>query len=316
MGERYAVYRISQEEGGRTVKSYLLNTLRLSGRCLIRLKQTDDGILLNGHRVTVRAMLQTGDTLSLALYDSRESPNIKPAPMSFEILYEDEDLVCINKPPHLPTHPSFGHSEDTVANGMAYLFAVRGEPFVFRCAGRLDRDTSGVLLLAKNQRTAGAIYRLHHERLVKKSYLALLEGIPVPAQGEIVSGIQRKADSMVEREISETGGAPAKTLYKLLGHAVTAEGLSVSAVLATPVTGRTHQLRVHFSSRGVPILGDTLYGKGSASGPIGRQALHAWRLRLPHPTKAEMLSLSAPIPEDMKELCCLCGMSLDMLTDA
>ncbi len=312
MEEKRALYSVTLREDGRTVKGYLRDVLRLSGRCLNRLKQTENGILLNGQSVTVRAVLHAGDTLSLALYDCEASQNIKPVRMPLTILFEDEDLICIDKPANLPTHPSHGHLEDTAANGVAQLFADRGEPFVFRCAGRLDRDTSGVLLLAKNQRTAGALYRLHNERRVEKNYLALLEGIPDPPQGEIVSGIQRKTDSMITRETTETGGTPAHTLYTLLGRAETESGW-ISAVCAKPMTGRTHQLRVHFASRSVPIVGDTLYGNPDTSCIIGRQALHAWRLRLPHPTRDEILTLNAPIPEDMKKLCSACGIMDDVL---
>lgn len=279
------------------LSDYLYTVLRLSHGEISRLKGPEDGIMLNGTRATVRAVLRAGDLLTLALEDRESAAGVIPADLPLEILYEDDCLIGLNKPPFMPTHPSNGHQEDTLANALAYYFEKRGIPFVFRTLNRLDRDTSGVVLVSKNRRTAALLAGQLREGSVRKRYLALLSGVIDPPAGIIDAPIRRVAGSKMMRETApgDPNARQARTDYETL-----AAGQDCCLVMASPLTGRTHQLRVHFSSAGHPITGDSLYGKPDSS--IGRQALHAVSLSLIHPCSGRPLTVTAPLPDDIRTL--------------
>lgn len=294
-GECAVDIKISEKYDKKFVLTYLTCELGLSRRSISRLKKLEDGIVLNGKRVTVRTILSIGDTLSLAVED-RESPeNIVPTDIPIEIIYEDEDLIAVNKPPHMPTHPSHGHYTDTLANGLAYYFKQRSVPFVFRAITRLDRDTSGVLLVAK---TKDAAYKLSSDIAcgnICKCYLAVTSGVPEPNEGRISAYIRRAEESVIKRVVSTeavSGSVYSETLYETV-----ATNGDIAFVAASPITGRTHQLRLHFAHIGCPMLGDDMYGVRSDI--IERQALHAYMLRFRHPTNKSEIMLSAPLPQDI-----------------
>ncbi len=292
-------FRIDSTHDGRSLSDYLRLHLELSHKSISRLKRLDNGMVLNGVRVTVRAILREGDLLSLALEDQESAENILPVPLPLDILYEDAHLIALNKPPFMPTHPSHGHSDDTLANGLAFYFRQKGEPFVFRTLNRLDRDTSGVVLVSKDKQTAGLLSAQMASGGIRKHYLALLCGIIEPPSGRIDAYIRRVSDSIITREtVAEPlpGAKAAITEYVLL-----ACSDQYSLVSAAPLTGRTHQLRVHFASVGHPILGDSLYG--SADPAIPRQALHAASLTLTHPYTGEEMVIKAPLPSDILSVC-------------
>ena len=285
---------ITKAEEGTLLREYLRKTLGLSRAELTVLKQRDEGILLNGIRVTVRAVLHEGDILTLDRVDKTSSEAVVPRNLPLSILYEDEDLIAVNKPPFMPTHPSHGHYEDTLANALAFHFAAAGEPFVFRAVNRLDRDTSGIVLVAKNR---GAAFRLSQAIAggeVEKRYLALAIG-KIAHSGTVDANIRRRTESMIERTVCPpTEGQSAKTDYRpLTGN----ESLTLLEVM--PITGRTHQIRVHMASLGHPLLGDTLYGNPSPSPLIARQALHAVSLTFHRPSDGETITVTAPLPPDM-----------------
>ena len=194
----------------------------------------------------------------------------------------------------MPTHPTHGHYEDTLANAVMFYMQKNGNPdFVFRSVNRLDRDTSGLVIIAKSQLSCAKLSRVLQEGKINKTYLALLEGSPEADEGVIEKPIRRAGDSIITRECCEEGqGAYARTVYRVLKRY---DGYTL--VSAQPITGRTHQLRVHFSSIGHPIVGDTLYG--SASEMLDRQALHAAMLVFPHPMEDRMIRLLCPPPNDM-----------------
>ena len=287
---------INKENSGRTVKQYLFDVMRLSRAQVTHLKNVENGISLNGTHVTVRQVLTEGDTLSLCLEDRVEEVNseILPVKMELDIVYEDDFILVVNKAGNMPVHPSHNHHDDTLANGMAYYFKEKGIPFNFRAVNRLDRDTSGLVIVAKSRRGANIFAKLIESREIKKGYVAILEGILPENSGRITTYIKREQESIITRcNCSEgQGGDIAITDYEVQG---ISQGYTV--VKAYPITGRTHQLRVHFSGLGCPIMGDSLYG--NASSEISRHALHAETLEFYHPVSGEMMCIKAPIPEDM-----------------
>lgn len=282
---------------GKTIREYCRGDLGFSSSMLKKLKFSENGILINGSFVTVRHILKEGEILSLALEDKEEdtSPYIIPVDIPIEILYSDKDLTAVNKPPNMPAHPSFGHRDDTVANALAYLN--RGKPYVFRPVNRLDRDTSGVMLVANSKTAAYTLYKSMTGGLIKKTYIALLEGHLNKKRGVIESYMRRCEDSIIKREECPRGeGKYARTEYRVM-----AESESYSLVEAHPETGRTHQLRLHFASSGAPIVGDSLYGKSSEF--IDRHALHASEVRIKFSPDSDELTVKAPLPDDIEKLC-------------
>lgn len=293
---------ISKNQDGKTVGQILRNDLRLSGKIVTFLKQRPDGILLNGTHATVRNKVLYDDVLEINYSDVSEpfdKDNIVPTDLHFEIVYQDEDIILVNKPFGMPTHPSHDHRDDTLANGLAHLCRVIGSPFVFRPVNRLDKDTSGLVLVAKNKLAAFRLSESMKAGEIHKSYLAVLCAPIEPESGEIRTYMRRAADSKMLREVcqeADEGAMLAVSRYKRI-----AKNDMFSLVIAAPITGRTHQLRLHFASRGHPICGDTLYGYPYEY--IGRQALHAYRISFPHPTTQKRLCFSVPLPDDMAKLC-------------
>ena len=288
---------ISESDHGRVLRHFLKKELSLSTKMLKHLKFSEGGITVNGKSVTVRYILQAGDLLELALEDTEDAP-IEPVELPIEILYEDEHLVVPSKPANMPTHPSHDHYGDTVANALAFRYRQMGIPFVFRPVNRLDRNTSGLLLIARHRVAAGRMSEAMRRGEISKRYLAVLDGeMPIGA-GRIDACLHRTAASIIVREVCSSDAPDADAA--LTEYRVLAAQSGHSLVLASPITGRTHQLRVHFASIGHPITGDDLYG--TASGEIDRHALHAWELTFPHPESGERITLKAPLPDDMRAL--------------
>ena len=287
---------ITEEQSGATVLD-ILNKEKYPSAFITFLKKRDRGIMLNGERVTVRKTVKCGDILELEYADEKtvaEESEILPVNIPIDIIYEDEDVIAVNKPANMPTHPSHNHHDDTLANALRYYFDKRDIPFIFRSVNRLDNNTSGIVLIAKNRLSASRLSKEISDGHIKKSYLAVLNGAPVPENGEICAPIKRVGDSIITREVHPEG-AYALTKYKTLY-----SGDMFSLVEASPITGRTHQLRVHFSHIGHPICGDTLYGYPSHF--ISRQALHAYKLSFNHPISRKAITLKATPPEDMQKL--------------
>ncbi len=297
--------KIDESLAGLTVKELLLKN-GISRGLISRLKRLDDGITVNGEHVTVRRVLEKDDLLALVTDDLPQDENefLVPTEMPLDIIYEDDDLIAVNKPPDMATHPSIGHFDDTLANGLAYYFARQNKPFVFRAVNRLDRDTSGVVLVAKNRLSAARLTALMQEGRIRKTYIAILNGRLPDENGTIETHIRRKGESIILREVcdaSADGAKKALTVYETLYSSDTA-----SVVRAEPVTGRTHQLRVHFSHLGCPIVGDAFYGSAEAMPTvldlaISRQALHAASLKIDFGEHS--LVLDAALAHDMERLC-------------
>ena len=290
-------YRIGAEDGGKTVGEFARHVAGLSAATVRHLKFTENGITVNGNHVTVRYLLSCGELLSLAFEDTEPQERLAPVELPLAIAYEDSELVLPDKPAEMPTHPSHGHYDDTVANALAFRYAATGIPFVFRPINRLDRNTSGLLMIARNRRAAATLSAHMREGRIRKQYLAVLEGTPPKEEGVIETYLRRTANSVILRENCREGegGDYARTLYRVLvqnGHH--------SVCLASPETGRTHQLRVHFAGVGAPIVGDDLYG--TCSPLIPRHALHAASLTFPHPTDGRSVRVTAPLHGDMQAL--------------
>ena len=290
--------RISEQYSGRTLLSYLKFTLKLSSAFITHLKLDPHGLEVNGSHVTVRYILQNGDLLHIGVDDREECANtsILPVDMPLDIIYEDDGIIAVNKPPFMPTHPSHDHHGDTLANAVAYEYKNRGIPFVFRPIGRLDRNTSGIVILAKNMPAASHFAKERSQNNLRKSYIAILCGEMSDESGIINTPLKRQDGSVIVRIVcdnTDEGALPSKTVWKKLY-----SGNGITLVRAYPETGRTHQLRVHFASIGHPILGDDLYGEECDY--IKRHALHAYTLKFTLPFSYEDRSLCADIPADMR----------------
>ena len=290
-------FTITLSQQGQTVRAFIQQNLHVSSKMLKYLKYRPDGICVNGRQVTVRYLLQEGDVLSLATEDTEENHKLEAVALPLDILYEDDDVVVPSKPANMPTHPSCDHHNDTVANALAYRYAASGKAFVFRPVQRLDRNTSGLLLIARNKIAAGRLSICMKSHEIQKSYLALLDGVLREDQGEINVPLHRTEKSVILREVCPPDAPDADSA--LTRFRVLARGEAHTLVEASPITGRTHQLRVHFAYLGHPTTGDDLYGTPSPL--ISRHALHARTLSFPHPTTEEQLQLCAPLPDDMKQ---------------
>lgn len=289
---------ITADTAGITVREMLRSRLRYSSNMIKKLKFSPGGITVNGSFVTVRYVLAEGDTLSLALEDSEAdvSPYTVPAPLSLDVIYEDEWITAVNKPPDMPSHPSHGHRLDTVSNALAYRY--RDRNYVFRPVNRLDRDTSGCMLTANSRDAAYKMYLSMVSGRIRKTYLAVTDGVPDSLRGTLRSYLRRAEDSIVKRRVTSSddpGGKEAVSGYEVIA----ASGCH-SLVRLTPLTGRTHQLRLQLASVGCPITGDDLYG--TASDMIARQALHSYITRFPHPQTDDEITVTAPLPNDMRRL--------------
>ncbi len=303
-------YIISDAFDGVSVLDFLRGELGMSTAMIKHLKFKDMGISVGGEHVTVRRVLRANDVLSLSTEDDSTPDKLLPCDLGLRIAYEDEDTVVPDKPHDMPTHPSHGHYTDTVANALAYRYTSKGLVYVFRPVNRLDRNTSGLLLIARSRMSAGYLFEAMKHGAIHKKYIAILRGSLPQDKGMIDTHMRRTADSIIVREVCDEdgGGDRAVTEYEVICKSDTH-----TMVCAVPVTGRTHQLRVHFSHLGTPIEGDDLYGEPSAL--IDRHALHSFMLSFPK-KNGERVSVYAPLHEDMKALARACfGERLDSIRE-
>ena len=278
-------YIIDKKSNNLSIKSYLILKLNLSSRLIKHLKKYYDGILLNGIHADVTAILKENDVLELDFSDRKDDVNeyLVKSDIPLSIVYEDENYTVINKPAMMPTHQSLNHYDDTLANALAYRYSDR--PYVFRAVNRLDKDTSGIVLTANNKLYAEILSKKLIENKVTKEYIAIVEG-KLTGEGAVEEPIARQGDSIIKREVREDGE------YALTKYKVVYSDDEISVIKAYPITGRTHQIRVHMSYIGHSLLGDTMYGSNSSL--ISRHALHAYKLNIDG-----IGSFTAPLPEDM-----------------
>ena len=293
-------YIITTEYSGKPLRDYLRYRLRISAHLLARLKRDEQGLMVNGKRVTVRYILQEGDVVSVCDFPDEDGAPIEAVELNVDIIYEDEYMLVANKPPFMPTHPSHDHHYDTLANALAWRYRDSTVPFVFRPISRLDRNTSGLVTVAKTKYAASRLSALMASGGFSKTYTAILDGVPAQAEGRIHTGMRRTAESIIVRETCPVGtpdSEEAITDYKVTE--VSPDG-KYCRITVAPITGRTHQIRVHMASLGTPVLGDELYGTPSPL--IPRHALHATALEFVHPIAGQPVKLISALPEDMASL--------------
>ncbi len=299
--DRTFQYHITEQNAGMTVRQ-ILKQAGYSHHILTHLKNTEMGICVDGVPVYLNHLLFTGDLLTVLLKEKQSSSNVIPIPLPLNIVYEDEDLLVVNKPAGMSIHPSINHYDNSLANAAAFYFSNQGLPFVFRCVNRLDRDTSGLTVLAKHLLSSSILSDMVKKRELTREYLAIAEGITEPA-GTIAAPIARKEGSAIERIVDFENGETAITHYQRLSViAVSGENIKreYSLLKIRLETGRTHQIRIHLRYIGHPLPGDFLYNPDNSI--IKRQALHSACLSFRHPITGEMLFFEAPLPEDMRQI--------------
>lgn len=290
--ERVLEYIISSDTNPVTVLDFLKQE-GFSRHILSSMKNSSGNcIVLNGERGFGRSVLKEGDRLVVTVLEVESGENIIRTEMDLDILYEDEDILVINKPAGMPVHPSMGNYENTLANGIAWYFSQKGEDFVYRCINRLDRDTTGALILAKNPLSAAVLSVQMKRRQIRRTYLALVDGV-LPESGVVDAPIARMEGSVITREVNFETGESAVTHYERL-----AVGRYYSLAELHLETGRTHQIRVHMKYIGHPLPGDYLYHPDYRR--IQRQPLHSFQLEFTHPITKEPMLFTAPVPEDFR----------------
>ncbi|MDS0528387.1 RluA family pseudouridine synthase [Clostridium sp. SHJSY1] len=281
---------------GATIREFLKEELGLSSR-LIKGAAVENRILVNKNSVRMRYILHEGDEVLVKL-QRKESQNIIPEDIEIKIVYEDEDILVLNKQPNIVVHPTRMHPTGTLANGILYYFQKTKQNCIVRLVSRLDMDTSGLIIIAKNQFAHMALSKEMQENNLEKRYLAVVHGNLKEKEGTIDAPIYRQEGSEDIQRIIDERGQRSITHYKVLESFN--GGDLVECLLET---GRTHQIRVHLNHLGHPIYGDSLYGYGEEEKDlIGRQGLHAYGLDFKSPRTKEILSLRADLPNDMKEL--------------
>ncbi|KXG73585.1 RluA family pseudouridine synthase [Thermotalea metallivorans] len=277
---------------GKELKEILYGEMRLSSRLVRRLKR-NQGILVNGNRITFHARLRKGDKVEVVMAD--EANQFEPENIPIAVVYEDIDLLIVNKQPGLVVHPTKGHPTGTMANALVYRMKYTGENFKIRFVNRLDRDTSGLVVIAKNPYAQQELSKQMQKNQVEKIYLAVAKGTMEEDHGTIDAPIGRPDPEDIMRKVYE-GGQPSVTHYEVVRRLKDATVVRIKLE-----TGRTHQIRVHMAHIGHPLIGDELYGYTDKE-LIGRQALHAGQLIFNQPRTKERIEVRAPIPQDIKTL--------------
>lgn len=309
--QRILEYQITEAEQGFTVKQFL-KAKGYSSQSMIQLKKRPECVLVNGGPVYMTYRLTPCDLLAIRIIEETSSEKILPVQLPLDIIYEDEDLIIVNKPAGMPIHPSMNNYDNSVANALAWYYQQQGIPFVFRCINRLDRDTSGLTIIARHYVSAGMLSDMltvkelpvpnldttgtyQKRKGIRRQYLAIVRGSVTPSSGTIAAPLSRKPGSVIERVTDFENGEPAVTHYQVIeeknGHSLVSLELE---------TGRTHQIRIHMKYLGFPLIGDYLYNPDMEY--IGRQALHSYRLTFTHPITGKAMEFTAPLPEDMKRV--------------
>ncbi len=287
-------YFVTEKEKDQRLDKYLSKRFPDYSRSYFQDLITRQLVLVNGEVVKKRIEVQEGDEVEIEFALTSQIA-VEPENIPLSLLYEDADLIVVNKPAGMVIHPAVGNWTGTFVNALLFHCQLEGEGLRPGIVHRLDKETSGVLVAAKNSEAHQKLVALFASRAVKKEYLAITIGNP---KDQIIEGnIGRDRFKRQQMTLVESGGKSAKTVVKSLAY-----NAKLALVDLFPETGRTHQLRVHLKSIGCPILGDSLYGNLQINKKlqVTRQLLHAYRLTFPHPTTGKEVSFEAPIPEDMQ----------------
>ena len=286
---------VDRARHGTDVNTLLRKELALSAAAVRRAKALDGGITLDGLPVFTTARAGTGQVLSVAVGDEASNPAIEAVEGTLDIRYEDDDLLILDKAGGVPVHPSQGHHGDTLANFLYHHYETIGLTAAFHPVNRLDRGTSGLMAVAKHAHAHERLQAQLRDGTLKRTYLAVCQGVPDPLSGVIDLPIARQPGSVLRRQ-ADPAGSPARTRYRVLD---TGNGRSLVALALD--TGRTHQIRVHLSWLGCPLAGDFLYGTEDPALP-NRFALHSASLTLRQPVTGQVLALTSPLPDELYAL--------------
>ena len=285
-------YTFSNLSNYSNVRQVLKNEFNISNRLITKLKQ-NKLIFLNDKETYLDKLLSAGDVVKCIIDFNESSDNIISTKMDLKIIYEDDYLLVLDKPFNMAVHPSILHYENSLSNGVKHYFESIGLNRKIRPINRLDRDTTGIVLFAKNEYIQECLIKQMVAKSFYKEYLAVLDGIVNNKKGTINAAITRKDGSIIERCIAENG-AKAISHYEVID-----SKNNLSLVKFVLETGRTHQIRLHSKHIGHPIIGDTLYGK--ESNLISRQALHCHKISFIHPITKNKIEFVSPMPEDMQK---------------
>lgn len=290
-------YTVAPSDCGKTVERILKSRFAVSSSLMKELKYSGK-LTLNQKVCRSVDTVSEGDFLCADIEENVDvTEKIKPKKLDFEVLFEDESILVINKPGELEAHPCLGNNETTLANAVMYYWSQKGEYHNYHIANRLDKDTSGLCVVAKNRYAHSRLSSQLADKSFERHYTAVVHGIFREYNGEIELPIARDSESIIGRRV-DPNGKYAKTLFS-----VRARAGNCSVVDIELKTGRTHQIRVHFSHIGHPLVGDWLYGMGdNEKNLISRQALHAGYMTFKHPMTDKRLVFEAPMPADMKQL--------------
>ena len=284
------------KENNKTIKQILKENLFISDKLLIFLKKNSLILCNNQKVINLNFLAKPNDEITIDLNFEEDNSNIIPVKMDLNIIYEDDALLILNKPAGMPVHPSMLHYTNSLSNGVKYYFDTIALKKKLRPVNRLDRNTSGIVIFAKNQYIQECLIHQMQTKEFRKIYLAVVEGHLEKLEDTIDAPIARKENSIIERCVDKSG-EKAVTRYKVLKQEFKRNYDLVECLLET---GRTHQIRVHFSYIGHPLIGDTLYGNDSKY--ISRQALHAYKIEFIHPISHKLMQFTAEVPEDFSLL--------------
>ncbi len=288
---RTLTYTISTEYDGFQIDKFL-KTQGYSSANITAIKKMPNNVVIEGQWVHMNRKLAVGEVLNVNITEEESSEKIPAIKMPLDIVYEDEDIILVNKPAGLPIHPSLNHYEDSLANGLAYYYEAQGKPFIFRCANRLDKNTSGLTVIAKHLVSGNILSTMVKNREFHREYYAIVRGHLDEPEGTIDAPIGRVNESIITRQVDFENGERAVTYYKVMdeknGHSLISIHLE---------TGRTHQIRVHFKYIGHPLIGDHLYNPDFEW--MNRQALHSHRITFKHPITGAQMVFTAQMPQDM-----------------